>query len=109
VTANNPRELCDFFKKVGSNFSIKDGRVMCDFRGPWKTVAAQRFLAARRLAGGEPVVSNFAPLRKFSPWSPRANGDRTDGHVPLGASDENRTMRFQEAIGLFFTENPTWD
>jgi len=109
LTANESHELRDFFKKVGSNFSIKDGRVMCDFRGLWKSVAGQHRLGARRRAGGEPVVSDFAPHAKFSIWSPREDTDRTKTHVSIGPLRGNRTDSLVEVVDGFFKDNPTWE
>ena len=109
MTANDPRQLRDFLKKVGSNLSIKDGRVMSEFRGPWKTVAAQGFLAARRRAASESVASQFVSHAKFSTLCRPSNANRTDELVRLGAGRENRTMHFVDAIGQFFKDNPTWE
>jgi hypothetical protein len=82
---------------------------MCNFRGPWKTVAGQRVLAARHRAAGEPVASNVIPLRKFPAWCSHVDEDRTDEHVLVGALGENRTVGFEDAIDQFFKDNPTWE
>ena len=95
VTANNPRELRDFFKKVGSNFCIKDGRVMCDFRGPWKLVAGQGFFAARRRAASESVASKFASQSNFP--------------ALCSVRDEDRIRQFMNGMSQFFKDNPTWE
>ena len=68
---------------------------MCDFRGPWKLVAGQRFLAARRGAASKPVVSNFAPYEKFSAW--------------CRARDEDRIRQFMDDMSQFFKDNPCWE
>ena len=82
---------------------------MCTLRGPWKTVGAQRFLAARRRAEGEPAASGIGPHAKFSPWSAQQNEGRTNGHIQSGAPSENLTVCFWESISQFFKDNPTWE
>jgi hypothetical protein len=68
---------------------------MCDFRGPWKLVAAQRFFATRRRAASEPVASALAERRNFS--------------VLCSARDEDRIRQFTNGMGQFFKDNPCWE
>ena len=91
IESNNYSKQRDFFKKVGSNLFIKNGRIMWEGRGPWKILVAQRRLGAR---------ASLTPASSVVP----------DEKNPTlcSAGSENRTVVVLDAVCEVFKDNPNW-